>query len=68
MSINKTNNIYAIENLALKKSLKDYSMINDINREKKIAEIKSRIEAGTYNIDPRLTAMSMLNHMKGSNI
>ena len=66
--VNKINNIDTIEISSLGKSLKDYSMISDINNAKKVAEIKSKVEAGTYNVDARLTARSILNHMKGSNI
>ena len=43
-------------------------MTSDINNAKKVAEIKSRVEAGTYNVDARLTAKSILNYMKGSNV
>ena len=66
--VNKINNTDTIEISDLGKSLKDYSMTSDINNAKKVAEIKSRVEAGTYNVDARLTAKSILNHMKGSNV
>lgn len=66
--IDKTNSTDTIEISSLGKSLKDYSMTSDINNAKKVAEIKSRVEAGTYNLDARLTAKSILNYMKGSNV
>ncbi|NME82803.1 flagellar biosynthesis anti-sigma factor FlgM [Clostridium sp. SM-530-WT-3G] len=66
--VNKINNTDTIEISDLGKSLKDYSMINDINNAKKVAEIKRKVEAGTYNVDARLTARSILNYMKGSNV
>ena len=66
--VDKTNNTDTIEISSLGKSLKDYSMTSDINNAKKVAEIKSRVEAGTYNLDARLTAKSILNYMKGSNV
>lgn len=51
----------------LGKSLKDYSVENNnIGNAKRVAEIKSKVESGTYNIDARLTARSMLNAMKES--
>ena len=43
-------------------------MTSDINNARKVADIKSRVEAGTYNVDARLTARNMLNYMKGSNV
>ncbi|MBE6062463.1 MAG: flagellar biosynthesis anti-sigma factor FlgM [Clostridium butyricum] len=66
--VDKVNSIDRIEISSLGKSLKDYSMASDINNSKKVAEIKSRVEAGTYNVDARLTARSILNNMKGTNI
>lgn len=66
--IDKTNNTDTIEISSLGKSLKDYSMTSDIDNARKVADIKSRVEAGTYNVDARLTARNMLNYMKGSNV
>ena len=66
--VDKTRNIDTIEISSLGKSLQDYSMISDVNNAKKVAEIRNRVEAGTYNVDARLTARSILNYMKGSNI
>ncbi|MDO5518826.1 MAG: flagellar biosynthesis anti-sigma factor FlgM, partial [Clostridium sp.] len=45
-----------------------YSLTSDINNAQKVADIKSKVEAGTYNVDARLTAKSILNYMKGSNV
>ena len=56
-----------IEISELGKSLKDYSLSSDIGNAKKVAEIKNKVESGTYNVDARLTAKSLLNAMKGSN-
>ncbi|HCW53653.1 MAG TPA: flagellar biosynthesis protein FlgM [Clostridium sp.] len=66
--VNRINNIDTVEISALGKSLKDYSMVNDINNAKKVAEIKRKVDAGTYNVDARLTARSILNYMKGNNV
>lgn len=66
--VSKTNNTDTIEISSLGKSLKDYSLTSDINNAKKVADIKNRVEAGTYNVDARLTAKSILNYMKGSNV
>ena len=66
--IDKANSTDTIEISSIGKSLRDYSLTGDINNAKKVAEIKSKVEAGTYNVDARLTAKSMLNYMKGSNV
>lgn len=64
-NIDKSRDCDTIEISSLGRSLKDYSMDNSISSLRKVAEIKSKVESGTYNIDARLTAMSMLNSMKG---
>ena len=66
--VNKTQKTDTIEISSLGKSLNGYSGYSDINNAKKVAEIKSRVEAGTYSVDARLTARSILNHMKGNNV
>ena len=57
-----------IEISELGKSLKDYSLSSDIGNAKKIANIKNKVDSGTYNVDARLTAKSLLNAMKESNV
>lgn len=64
-SISQSRTCDTIEISSLGRSLKDYSMDNNINSLRKVAEIKSKVESGTYNVDARLTAMSILNSMKG---
>lgn len=65
-NISKSKNLDTIEISPLGRSLKDYSMdISNINSLSKVAEIKTKVESGTYNVDARLTARSMLNAMKG---
>lgn len=63
--VNKTKDVDRIEISELGKSLKDYSLSNDISNIKKVMDIKSKVENGTYNVDARLTAKSLLNAMKG---
>lgn len=63
----KTENVDRIEISELGKSLKDYHLDNNNISVKKIAEIKNRVDSGTYNIDARLTAESLLNAMKEQN-
>lgn len=66
-NINKVNKVQEtdrIEISSLGKSLTDYSLDSSIDNSKKIADIKNRIESGTYNVDARLTAKSLLNAMK----
>lgn len=68
-NINKVNKVQEtdrIEISSLGKSLTDYSLDTSIDNSKKIADIKNRIESGTYNVDARLTAKSLLNAMKES--
>lgn len=48
------------------KALKDYSIEPaSYDNSGKIQEIKNKISNGTYNIDAKLTAKSMLDVMKG---
>lgn len=63
----KTRNVDTIEISDLGKSLKNYSLENNTANIKKITEIKNRIDSGTYSIDARLTAKSLLNAMKEQN-
>ncbi len=65
--VKKTKEVDRIEISELGKSLKDYSLTSDIGNVKKVADIKARIENGTYSVDARLTAKSLLNAMKESN-
>ena len=66
-NVKKTKDVDRIEISELGKSLKDYSLNNEIGNTKKIAEIKNKVDSGTYNVDARLTAQSLLNAMKESN-
>lgn len=63
--VNKTKDVDRIEISELGKSLKNYSPSSDISNIKKVMEIKSKVESGTYSVDARLTAKSLLNAMKG---
>lgn len=65
--VNKTKEVDRIEISELGKSLKDYSLSNDMGNAQKVADIKNKIDSGAYNIDARLTAKSLLNSMKESN-
>jgi len=66
--VNKSKDVVdRIEISELGKSLKDYSLSSDIGNVKKVADIKNKVDSGTYNVDARLTAKSLLNAMKGSN-
>ena len=65
--INKTQATDRIEISSIGKSIRDYSLNTDIiNNAKKIEDIKNRIENGTYSVDARLTARSILEAMKES--
>ena len=65
--VNKTKDVDRIEISELGKSLKEYSLSNDIGNAQKVDDIKNKVDSGTYNIDARLTAQSLLNAMKESN-
>lgn len=65
--VSKAKDVDRIEISEMGKSLKDYSSNNILGNSKKIAEIKNKIDSGTYNVDARLTAQSLLNSMKESN-
>ncbi len=63
----KSNKIEArdrIEISALGKSIKGYSLETNIDNSKKLAEIKEKIQNGTYKIDSKLTAKSILEAIK----
>lgn len=64
-NVEKVKNVDTIEISSLGKSLKDYSLDNNIDNAKKVAEIKNKVDSGTYSIDARLTARSILKAMKG---
>lgn len=64
--VNTANNVDRIEISSIGRSLTDYSLDNNIDNAKKIADIKSKVESGTYSVDARLTAKSLLNAMKES--
>lgn len=72
VSINRTekienhNNSDRIEISEAAKTLKDYEVnTSSYNKAERIEEIKNKISNGTYNIDAKLTAKSMLDIMKG---
>ena len=65
--VSKSKEVDRIEISELGKSLKDYSLTSDIGNAQKVADIKNKVDSGTYNIDARLTAKSLLNAMKESN-
>lgn len=64
-NVTKAKTFDTIEISSLGKSLKDYSSDNNIDNAKKVAEIKNKVDSGTYSIDARLTARSILKAMKG---
>ena len=53
-----------IEISTVGKTLKNYSLNTDINNLNKIAELRNSIQSGTYNIDAKLSAQSILYAMK----
>ncbi len=65
-NVTKAKTFDTIEISSLGKSLKDYSSDNNIDNAKKVAEIKNKVDSGTYSIDARITARSILNAMKES--
>jgi len=55
-----------IEISALGKSLTNYSLQDKkIDNTKNIKEIKNKVDNGTYNIDAKLTAQSIIDGIKG---
>lgn len=53
-----------IEISTVGKALKNYSLNEDINNLRKISELRNSIQSGTYNIEAKVTAQSLLNAMK----
>lgn len=65
--VNKAKDTDRIEISSIGKTITDYSLNTDVlNNAKKIKEIKAKIENGTYSVDARLTARSILEAMKES--
>lgn len=54
----------SIEISSIGRSLQSYSLNGGIDNAQKVAELKAKVESGTYNIDAKLTAKSMLYAMK----
>ncbi len=65
--VNKTKDVDRIEISELGKSLKNHSLSGNSENIKKVADIKNRVDSGTYNVDAKLTAKSLLNAIKESN-
>ncbi len=61
---NKVGTRDRIEISSLGKSIKDYSLEGNIDNTKKVAEIKEKIQNGTYKVDSKLTAKSILEAIK----
>ncbi|MDS0524126.1 flagellar biosynthesis anti-sigma factor FlgM [Clostridium sp. SHJSY1] len=63
----KSKDTIEISNIG--KSLNEYAFDDvNIDNTKKIAEIKSKIEKGTYNVDAKLTAQSIIDVIKGRRV
>lgn len=68
-SINENTKKDSIEISSIGKSLMNYSLDNfNINRDKNIEAIKYEVNNGTYNVDAKLTAQSMLDYIRGNKI
>lgn len=63
-TVKQTQSTDRIEISSLGRSLQEYSLNGEIDNSKKIAELKNKVDSGTYNIDSRLTAKSLLYAMK----
>lgn len=58
-----------IEISELGKELSSFSIEdNNVDREAKIQELKEKIQNGTYEVDAKLTAQSMIDSMRRDNI
>ncbi|MGL4773757.1 MAG: flagellar biosynthesis anti-sigma factor FlgM [Clostridium sp.] len=70
--VNKANEVKkkdSIEISSLGKSLTNYAVGDKlVDNTKKIEEIKSKIQNGTYNVDAKLTAQKMIDYIKGKNL
>jgi len=62
--VSNTNKSDTIEISSIGKSLNEYYSNSDLDNAKKITDIKSSVESGTYNVDAKLTAQSLLNVIK----
>lgn len=62
---NKTKEFDSIEISSLARSLQGYSYDMNIDSTKKIAELRTKIQNQTYNVDAKLTAQSIVKAIKG---
>lgn len=67
--VQRSNSTDSIEISDIGKSLKNYSLdVSDVNRSATIEEIRNKISNGTYNIDAKFTAQSILDYIGGKKI
>ena len=67
--VERVNSKDTIEISALGKTLNNYSLDStSLDRSAKIEKIKSQIDNGTYNVDAKLTAQSIIDTIKGDKI
>ena len=67
--VQRSKSTDSIEISDIGKSLKNYSLdVSDVNRSATIEEIRNKISNGTYNIDAKLTAQSILDYIGGKKI
>lgn len=67
--VERVNSKDTIEISALGKTLNNYSLDStSLDRSAKIEKIKYQIDNGTYNVDAKLTAQSIIDNMKGDKI
>lgn len=64
--VNEKKNIDTIEISKLAKSMGKYSLDIDMKNSDRIAEIKDKIKNGTYTVDSKMTANSILKHIEES--
>lgn len=62
--VEEVKNTDTIEISSLGKTLNEYSNDSTVDNTKKIADIRSQIANGTYNVDAKLTAQSILDNIK----
>lgn len=58
-----------IEISELGRSLTNYSLQGvSTDNSKKIAQLRNRVESGTYNVEAKLTAKKMIDNIKGRSV
>jgi len=67
-NVTKSNDTIEISNIGKKLNTYSFDDIDDIDNSAKIERLKNEIQNGTYNVDARLTAQSIIDIIKENKV